>query len=99
MKDWKRIVLVVFVLFGATLSFGYWSFNQFDNAFENLSASYIATPPLVRKLPTTSSQDLTSPFGTGQVTATTLSTATSTPISSEASSAASSDQDNIDLKF
>src|SRR3990167_3748626 len=53
MKDWKRIVLVVFVLLGATLPFRYWSLNQFDDVFENLSASYIAISPIVHKLPTT----------------------------------------------
>src|SRR3989344_2659710 len=79
MKDWKRIVLVVFVLLGATLSFRYWSLNQFDDVFENLSASYIAISPIVHKLPTTATS--------------TPVAATSTPTTSEASSTSSSDID------
>jgi len=42
MKSWKRITLVIFVLIGGTISFGYWSINQFDSAFDNLSAPYFA---------------------------------------------------------
>src|SRR3989344_3127042 len=42
MKSWKRITLVIFVLIGGTLSFGYWSMNQFDIAFDNISAPYFA---------------------------------------------------------
>ncbi len=40
MKSWKRITLVVFVLIGGTMSFGYWSISQFDSALDDLSASY-----------------------------------------------------------
>ena len=79
MKDWKRIVLVVFVLLGATLSFRYWSLNQFDDVFGNLSASDIAISPIVHKLPTTATS--------------TPVAATSTPTTSEASSTSSSDID------
>ena len=89
MKDWKRIILVVFIVIGGTMSFAFWSFQQFNNvfdsAFENLSASYIAISPRVRELPTTAT--------------TTPITATSTPTTSEASSTTSSDQDDIDPKF
>jgi len=42
MKSWKRITLVVFVLIGGTTLFGYWSFNQFDIALDNISAPYFA---------------------------------------------------------
>jgi len=42
MKSWKRITLVIFVLIGGTLSFGYWSMNQFDIALDNISAPYFA---------------------------------------------------------
>ena len=42
MKSWKRIVVVVFVLVGGTTVFGYWSINQFNQAFDNLSASNLA---------------------------------------------------------
>lgn len=38
-----RIIIAVFVLIGGTVFFGYWSMNQFDNAFDNLSASYVAS--------------------------------------------------------
>jgi len=90
MKSWKRITLVIFVLIGGTISFGYWSFQQFDNAFdyafENLSASYIAISPHAPELPLATAT-------------TTPVTATSTPTTSEASSTASSDQDDIDPKF
>lgn len=42
MPNWKRITLVVFVLIGGTITFGYWSFEQFDNALDDLSASSVA---------------------------------------------------------
>jgi hypothetical protein len=43
MKNWVRIFLACSVLFGSTIFFGLWSLNQFDNAIDNLSASYIAS--------------------------------------------------------
>ena len=67
------------------MSFGFWLIQQFDYAFENLSASYIAISPLVREQPT--------------IATTTSVTATSTPTTSEAFSTTSSDQNDIDLKF
>lgn len=42
MKSWKRITLVVFVLIGGALSFGYWSIEQFNQVFDNLGVSYLA---------------------------------------------------------
>lgn len=42
MSNWKRISLIVFVLIGGAVSFGYWSINQFNLAFEDLSTSYLA---------------------------------------------------------
>ena len=70
--------------------FGFWSFQQFDNAFDNafknLSASYIAIFPPVRELPTT----ITTKVATDTSTSTT---------SEEASPATSSDQNDIDSKF
>ena len=43
MKNWIRIFLVSFVLIGGTISFGYWSINRFNQAFDvNLNASYLA---------------------------------------------------------
>ena len=42
MKSWKYITLVIFVLIGGALSFGYWVINQFDIAFVNLIPSYLA---------------------------------------------------------
>jgi len=42
MKSWKRITLVLFGLIGGTMLFGYWSFNQFDIALDNISAPYFA---------------------------------------------------------
>ena len=44
-KNWKRITLVIFVLIGVTMSFGFWSLQQFNNAnnaFDNLSVAYLA---------------------------------------------------------
>jgi len=39
--------LLFFFLFGATLSFGYWSINQFDNVFDSLTASpTVIIPPV-----------------------------------------------------
>lgn len=37
-----RITLVISVLIGSTLFFGYWSINKFNTAFDNISASYLA---------------------------------------------------------
>ena len=80
-----RITLVVFVLIGGTMSFGFWSLQQFDNALENLSAaSYLAVSPLVREISTAT---------------TTPIVATSTLAISEASSTISFNQDDIDPKF
>jgi len=43
MMAWKRIVLVIFVLIGGVIFFRYWSINQFNQAFDDLSASsYVA---------------------------------------------------------
>lgn len=42
MSNWKRITLVIFVLIGSVAFFGYWSINQFDQAFNNLNALYVA---------------------------------------------------------
>ena len=51
MKDWGRIVLVIFMLLGATLSFGYWSLNKFDAVFDSLIASPAAIIPPVHSRP------------------------------------------------
>jgi len=53
MNAWKRIIFFFFVLLGGTITFAFWSFQQFDNAFEDLSASCIAMFPLVREIPST----------------------------------------------
>lgn len=42
MNGWKRITLVICVLVGGTASFGYWTINQFNQAFDDLSASSVA---------------------------------------------------------
>lgn len=42
MKAWKRVTLVTFALISGVSFFGYWSLNQFDNAFDNLSVAYVA---------------------------------------------------------
>jgi hypothetical protein len=47
MKRWKYITLVIFVLIGGAMSFGYWAINQFDSVFDDLSASYFANTHLV----------------------------------------------------
>ncbi len=43
MSNWKRISLIIFVLIGGTLAFGYWSINQFNLAFNSLDSSYLAS--------------------------------------------------------
>lgn len=43
MSNWKRISLIVFVLIGGTVAFGYWSTNQFNLAFNSLDTSYLAS--------------------------------------------------------
>ncbi|MBI2046426.1 MAG: hypothetical protein HYT28_03350 [Parcubacteria group bacterium] len=86
MQDWKRILLVVFVLIGGTTSFAFWSFQQFDhvfdNTFENLSAFYVAISPRVHE--------------PSSIATTTTEIATSTPTTS---SDQDNEQDNIDPKF
>lgn len=47
MSNWKRIILIIFVLIGGVSFFGYWSINQFDSAFDNLSASYTINIPSI----------------------------------------------------
>ncbi|MDO8676798.1 MAG: hypothetical protein Q7K16_04120 [Candidatus Azambacteria bacterium] len=47
MKNWIRVLLVCFVLVGGTMSFGYWSINQFDDALDNLTASLVVIIPPV----------------------------------------------------
>ena len=47
MSNWKRITLVVFVLIGGTMSFGYWSFYQFDTAFDDLETTLTTNTLLV----------------------------------------------------
>lgn len=85
MKNWMRIGVVVFVSIGGTMSFGFWSLQEFDNAFENVGASYAAISPYVRKVPTTAT--------------TTPMSATSTATTSESSLVTASDQGEIDPKF
>ena len=42
MSNQKRIIFVVFVLVGGTISFAYWSFNQFNNALSDLETTLTA---------------------------------------------------------
>lgn len=42
MKHWKRIFWVFFILVGSTSIFAYYSFNQFNNALDDLSASSLS---------------------------------------------------------
>ncbi len=43
MKNWMRIILVVFFLIGGVAFFGYWSFDQFNQAFDTLTNSSLAS--------------------------------------------------------
>lgn len=50
MKNWIRIFLVCFILVGGTAFFAYQLLNQFNNAFDDISASSLAaasTPPIL----------------------------------------------------
>lgn len=47
MPNWKRITLVVFVLIGGTMAFGYWSFYQFNSALSDLETTLTANMLLV----------------------------------------------------
>lgn len=47
MRTWQRIILVSFVLIGGAASFGYWSINQFNSVFDELSVSDIANTVVV----------------------------------------------------
>lgn len=42
MNNWKRIILVIFILIGGVTFFRYWSVNQFNQVFNNLSDLYVA---------------------------------------------------------
>jgi len=76
MKSLKYITVVTFVLIGGTVSFGYWSLNEFSYALNNLSALSISSVLLV-----------STPFGekndelisTSTSTTASTSTSTSTP--------------------
>lgn len=43
MENWKYIVVVSLTLIGGTLSFGYWSMNQFNQAFDSVATAYLAS--------------------------------------------------------
>jgi len=92
MKAWSRIVLVTFVLLGATLLFGFWSLNQFNTAFEDMGAHYIVMYPLVHKPSTTATATLMIAASAGSIS---LSPATSTATTSDDSSG----KYDLDLKF
>lgn len=47
MANWKRITLVVFVLIGGTMTFGYWSRYQFNSALSDLEKTITANTLLV----------------------------------------------------
>ena len=47
MTSWKRITFVVFVLIGGTMSFSYWSFNQFNSTLNDLETVLTANMLLV----------------------------------------------------
>jgi len=85
-KDWKRIVFFVFVSLGATLSFGYWSLHQFDDALNSLVASTAASIPPIDPRQTVSeiSTLASSTPPTDQASSTPL--ASSTPSTDQASS-------------
>jgi len=82
MKNWIRVTFIFSVLIGGTALFGYYSFSGINNAFDNISASYItiSNTPLIslsnktkEKVATTSPD--TSP---DNISTSTTSTATST---------------------
>jgi len=93
MKSWKRITLVIFVLVGGTMSFGYWSINQFNQAFDTASAAYLANASQAysfvkqqrAELASTSPDvlgELATSTGSGQATSTDLVIASSPPVAS-----------------
>jgi hypothetical protein len=43
MSEWKRIFLICLVLIGSTAVFAYYSLNQFNNALDDLSASFTSS--------------------------------------------------------
>jgi len=81
MKGLKRITLVILVLVGSVALFGYWSINQFNQAFDNLSAAYLAdTSTAYLTLKQKAESASTSPEISGEIA---TSTGTSTkPITS-----------------
>ena len=47
MPNWKRIILVVFVLIGGTMTFAFWSQYQFNGALSDLETTITANTLLV----------------------------------------------------
>ncbi len=47
MPNWKRIILVVFVLIGGTMTFAFWSRYQFNSALSDLETTITANTLLV----------------------------------------------------
>ena len=95
MKNWKRIILVVFVSIGGTMAFSYWSLNQFEEAFDGLVASPASIVSFVNQ-PAIISE--TSNFGTS--TSETGTFGTSTPeLDISGTSTPPIDQDDLDPNF
>lgn len=84
MTSWKRIILVIFVVIGSVTAFGYWSISQFNQALDNVSASYLAsTHSLYAAFKQSTKRASTSQEITGELATSTdatilLSTATTT---------------------
>ena len=99
MKNWIRIFLVCFALVGGTAFFVYQSLNQFNNAFDSLSASTFAIakiPPISffnktnkEQIPTSSPETISTTATSTDVSISTSATSTfvtSTDISTTATS-------------
>ncbi len=77
MMSLMRITLVISVLIGSTLFFGYWSIGKFNTAFDNISDSYLANTysayPLFRQPAdlASTSLEISGAFATSTATSTT----------------------------
>ena len=49
MRSLVRITLVIIVLVGGTAFFGYWSMNQFNQAYDDLGSTYLASTYSARR--------------------------------------------------
>lgn len=110
MKNWIRIFLICFALVGGTAFFSYWSINRFNQAFDHLSAPYLANTRsiylsfkqntgLASTSPEISEELATSTDETIPVITSTTTTATGSASSPQATTPATVTSTDLELSF